>query len=381
MSILISDTARNNLSSWATRAIRNGYAIGACLSPFTSPDNSNGYKKSAKDTADAIRQAGGEFWFDPMTYALDMPRTTDFKHYNTWGLSNRIGEITTPKGSKTHIKRIYEIQTRLGSQLLAPTLLLTTPNSTKSQQALEMSCEAINIEGKTWLTIAGDQHFWSTEDELDAHIGALDQLEPSGWFLVVTRDNNSMPPKATPEEIYGLMRTTYALSQDRPVHISFGDLAGLPAVAAGASTISTGWDLRQRICAYQDFEERPSDQPGGGWYHRPALYGLMGRLSKREYMTLTSEKPTLAKQLAPGEIGPKPEQAFKHHAQVLSELVSELNSLSGESRVKALCSHYEQALPRWKTVASITGTSLSAEDWIHPFQQGLRLFTTAEGWD
>lgn len=107
----------------------------------------------------------------------------------------------------------------------------------------------------------------------------------------------------------------------------------------------------------------------------------MGGLSKREYMTLTSEKPTLAKQLAPGEIGPKPEQAFKHHAQVLSELVSELNLLSGESRVKALCNHYEQALPTWKTVASITGASLSAEDWIHPFQQGLRLFTTAEGWD
>ena len=61
MSILISDTARNNLASWTIRGIEGGYASGAYLSPFTSPLSANGYKKSAKDTASRIQDAGGEF--------------------------------------------------------------------------------------------------------------------------------------------------------------------------------------------------------------------------------------------------------------------------------------------------------------------------------
>lgn len=70
-----------------------------------------------------------------------------------------------------------------------------------------------------------------------------------------------MPTGASSEEIFGLMRTTFALSQDRPVRVAYGDLAALPAVAAGAEAVGTGWDMRQRICAYQDFQVRAAD-PG-----------------------------------------------------------------------------------------------------------------------
>lgn len=381
MGIFISDTARNNLAAWTAHGISQRYADGAYLSPFTSPVDANKYKKSAKDTANQILNAGGEFWFDPMSYALGMPHAGDFRHYDTWKLwSGSRGDFETRRSLLDHIQRVYAVQDQLGSPKLAPSLLVSYPDSPKSQQALELSREAIETESSTWLTIAGDQHFWTAGAELDAHVGALDQLEPTGWLLVVTREESSMPPAATAEEIYGLMRTTFALSQDRPVRIAFGDLAALPAVAAGADAVCTGWDIRQRICAYQDFKKKDGDKSGGTWYQRPTLIGLMGGLSKREYSTLMSEDESLTKRLSPGTIGPQPEQAFKHHAETLGTIVAQLTALSGRARIDALRERYTKAVPEWHGVKQITGSRLGAEHWIHPFLEGLELFASAEGW-
>lgn len=382
MGVFLGDTARNTLIKWTTNAVKGGYATGAHLSPFTSPRLANGFKRSALDTSDQIRAAGGEFWFDPMTYALSMPRAGDFRHYDTWDLwGGTRGNLTTRSARRNHIDRVFAIQGELSSPLLAPSLLVSYPDTPTSQSALELSQEAVEVNPASWLTVAGDQQFWSAGAELDAHVGALDQLEPAGWVLVVTRADNAMPPSATAEEVYGLMRTTFALSQDRPVRIAFGDIAGLPAVAAGAEAIGTGWDMRQRICAYQDFEEREGDQSGGGWYQRPTLRGLMGGLSNGEHAVLSSENLVLASRLNPGTIGPKPEQAFQHHAAVLTEIVEDLSLLSGRDRVEALRRLYTQARPEWTEVKRVTGAKIGPDRWIKPFLDGLDLFATSEGWN
>lgn len=381
MSIFINDTARNNLCKWTIDGLKNKYAIGAYLSPFTSP-RSGGKKKNPKKVSEEILAENGEFWFDSTTYALSIPRNKDLCHYNTWNLWNNSGvNLTSIEALKDHIKRVYNIQEELGSPLLAPTTLVSNPDSLDAQKAIELSHEAIKTASSSaWLTIAGDQQFWSCEASLDAYIGALDQLEPKGWLLVVTRENNSMPPNSTPEEIHGIMRTTFALSQDRPVRVAFGDIAALPAVAAGAEAIGTGWDMRQRICAYQNFEKRNKDSKGGGWYQRPTLLGLMGGISKGDYELLESESRQLAQKLSPGSIGPYPQQAFRHHANCLTEIVEDLKTLSGPERVLALRDRYINARPEWVQVKKITRDNIGPERWITPFLDGIDLFMATEGW-
>ncbi|WP_416445760.1 hypothetical protein AB3K78_02125 [Leucobacter sp. HNU] len=383
MSVFLEDTARNNLPTWATAAIKDGYAKGAYLSPFASPKLGNGYKRSAADVAKTIISSGGEFWFDPMTYALSMPRTGDFRHYNTWDLWGKDrGTLDTSHAQKDHVNRVFDIQAELGSPHLAPAILVSYPDTLTSQRALELSQRSVEISANAWLTVAGDHQFWSAGAELDAHIGALDQLQPAGWLLVVTRSDNAMPPSATAEEVYGLMRTTYALSQDRPVRVAFGDLAALPAVAAGAEALGTGWDMRQRLCAYQDFEERaPDASTGGGWYQRPTLEGLFGGLTNGEYVILVSENPALAERLTPGAIGPKPQQAFRHHATTLTRIIDELMPLAGRQRVERLRDLYVGAHKEWPRVHRITGAKIGSDRWIKPFLEGIKLFCEAEGWN
>ena len=273
-----------------------------------------------------------------------------------------------------------KVQADLGSALLAPTVLVSYPDTPQSQKALHMTAEALSVDAAAWATIAGDQQFWTSGAELDAHVGALDQLQPAGWLLVVVRSETSMPPAATSEEVFGLMRTVYALSQDRPVRVAFGDVAALPAVAAGAEAIGTGWDMRQRICAYQDFEERLADPGGGGWYQRPTLSGLLGGLTTREYQVLVSEDSAMAAALSPGTIGPKPQQAFRHHAQVLTDISDDLDALAGRDRVAALRDRYRAALAVWPAVQQVTGTKLGPAQWIKPFLAGLELFMASEDW-
>ncbi|WP_164672071.1 hypothetical protein [Brevibacterium casei] len=383
MPVLINDTARNNLPSWTVSALGLGHAIGGMLSPFTSPPEGNGYKVSATETSERIINGGGEFWFDSMTYALTMPRVGDFRYYRLWDLwedDTQRGKLETRSDMKSHIDKVYQLQTLLHCKHLAPSILLSNADSKVSELALMLSDEAVSISPDAWLTIAGDNQFWSSGAELDSHIGALDQLEPEGWMLVVTRGDNSMPPAATADEIYGLMRTCYALSRDRPVRVAFGDLAALPAVAAGAEAIGSGWDLRQRICAYQDFEERAGEQDGGGWYQRPTLRGIMGGLSNGEYNVLSSEAPALAIRLSPGNIGPKPKQAFLHHVKTLSNLINEMNSMPVPERTKTLRTWYDNAISEWPTVRSITGTKIDERRWIQPFLDGVDRFAKAEGW-
>lgn len=382
MTVFFQDTARNNFISWSQAAVANGYGIGAMLSPFASPVEANGFKKSAADTSELIRRAGGEFWLDSMTYALDMPRAGDFRYYDQWPLwGSTRGQLASAAAYRDHAERVLKVQADLSSSaLLAPTVLVSYPDTPQSQKALHLTAEALSVDATAWATVAGDQQFWTSGAELDAHVGALDQLEPAGWLLVVIRSDTSMPPAATSEEVFGLMRTTFALSQDRPVRVAFGDVAALPAVAAGAEAIGTGWDMRQRICAFQDFEERVADPGGGSWYQRPTLSGLSGGLTTREYQVLVSEVPAMAAALSPGTIGPKPQQAFRHHAQVLTNISDELNALAGQDRVVALRDRYKAALAAWPAVQKVTGTRLGPAQWIKPFVAGVELFMASEGW-
>lgn len=381
MGVFIQDTARNNLATWTVHAIAGGYALGAVLSPFTSPRLANGFKRDAAEVAATILDAGGECWFDATTYALGMPRAGDFRHYDSWPLwTGPRGQLSSGAEQVAHVEAVFAVQAELGVPFLAPTVLVSYPDTPQSQVALQVTREALSIAPSAWATIAGDHQFWSAGAELDAHVGALDQTQPAGWLLVVGRSDNAMPPGATADEVFGLMRTTFALSQDRPVRVAFGDLAALPAVAAGAEAVGTGWDMRQRLCAYQDFETRAADPGGGGWYQRPTLEGLLGSITANDYKVLSSEDAALASRLTPGTIGPQPEQAFRQHARVLSGVIAQLRTMSDRARVEALLSRLTQAETDWPRVLRITEGKVGYSQWLGQLEEGMRLFCDSEGW-
>lgn len=384
MTILIQDCARNNLASWAVDATVDGYARGAILSPFCSPVAANGYKQAVHTVSERIQRKGGEVWFDPGTHALQMPQVGDYRYYNQWDLWDGVpGDLTTTAMKDTHVAKVFAVQTALGAPLLAPTVLLHSSQSKASMQAFEIAQAAKSAANgrEFWLSVVGDSHFWSSGRDLDAHIGLLDQLEPNGWILSVARPISSVPVAAEADEVAGLMRTTFALQDSARVMIGHGDFAGLTAVAAGAESVGSGWDVRQRVLAFPDYVQRPShEKAGGSWYVRPTLAILLGNLTLNEYSVLHNQQPALASRLYTGTHFAGPQNAFKQHAQVLSSVIGSFSGFDIRSRVEILRATYEAALAEWPRVQGITGSATAGDQWIAPLLVGLEKFKSDEGW-
>lgn len=381
MHILVEDTARNNLCSWTQRAVEGGTAKGAILSPFASPRLNNGYKQSAQETAERIRDCGGEFWFDPSTHALQMPNVGDYRYYVDWDLWGQGAQnVLTSKGDqRDHVSRVFAIQDELGAPHLAPTVLLHSPQSTTSQRALEMAEIAAELDPQCFITVAGDAGFWGAGNVLDAHVGGLAQIAPAGWFLVVARSLSVLPVPVDKEDVHGLCRTARSLSEDGPVHVSHGDLAALPAFTAGATTIGTGWDPRQRVYAYSNYAQREAGGEGGQWFAQTTLEGLLSLLPRAEVELLNSGDASLAVRLLPGNVPPGAPERWDHHAQVLHNLGVALAS-GGKASYETLQAAYETALSDWGSAAAVIGTSSKASAWLQEVSAGLRLFAASEGW-
>lgn len=380
MPLLVEDTARNNLIAWTERAATANSVEGAILSPFTTPKLGTTYKPSGATAADRLRDANVAPWFDAATHALQMPNVGDFRYYKDWDLwSGTRGALGNDANQREHIRRVFSTQDALEAPHLAPTILLHGPQSSSSQRALRMAELAAELDSSCVITIAGTTAFWAGGAALDAHVGGLAQIGPGGWFVVMVRNSAVLPVPADKEEVHGLCRTVRSLSEDGPVHVSHGDLAGLPAVTAGATTLGTGWDPRQRVCAYSSYAEREAGGEGGRWFEQRTLGGLLSLLGRSDTQILATQDPALANRLLPGSIPPGAAEGWEHHAGVMSSLVRSLQP-AGKSSYEALRDLYTAARSDWAQVAGAIGIPSRADLWLRELSAGLELFARTEGW-
>lgn len=313
-----------------------------------------------------------------------MPGVGDFRYYaeyNLWG--GPVGDLTQDAYRREHVRRVYKHQTELGTPLVAPAPLLPSGLNNVSTLALETARVALELQPTAGLTIAGVGTFWSDRRDLDAHVGALAALTPSGWFISFVQPDNDLPPKLTAEEVYGICRTVRALSEYVPVHVSHGDFAALPAVAAGATTVGTGWDKRQRVVSYTDYAARPETTGQASWYERPSFVGLLGTLDRKaDGPLLQQQDAALAARL--GGLAPVPnaEGSFQHHVSQLDAAVRRIQGVghSYRQRYDELDRMYTEASTNWAAVQAATGLRDRSALWVNAYQQGLRMYGHSEGW-
>lgn len=380
MTILIEDSPRN-LMAWIVNAHAAGVARGGVLTPFATPRVNKTGRRGADDVAQGLHSEGAEVWFDATTHALQMAGVGDFRYYDEYELWDGVrGDLSTALLREEHVRRVFTVQDELDAPHLGPTVLLHHGESATSQQALELAQAAVDQDPACWLSIAGTAPFWSSGTALDAHVGALAQLEPAGWFLTVARAITTQPVAAGADETEGLCRTSRALSEYAAVHVSHGDLAALPAVAAGADSVGSGWDQRQRVCAYNNYAPRdPGGSGGGGWYTRPTYRGLLGSLTDNEGAVLARRDAALSARLEPPT--PGTQEAYMHHLTVLNDIVGGLmGETDYEHRYRRLSASYNAAAVEWPPVVALTGARAGAAEWIDVLAEGLRRYGVSEGW-
>lgn len=381
-SLLIEDTARNNLRSWCTATLGAGTSRGAVINPFSTGPVASQSKPAAHRIASEIREAGGEVWFDAMTHILQMPAVGDFRYYGQWDLwDGARSQLMTRVLRRDHIARVFEIQRSIDATPLAPTVLANSSTGAELVAVVSLLEEAIELDSDCWASLSGTPTFWSGGPDLDALVGTLAQFEPRGWFLSVVRPDEYLPVRTTSDEIAGLCRTVRSLSEFAPVHISHGDFAGLPAIAAGAWSIGTGWDNRQRVLQPGSFVERGESTGGGGWFQRPTFERLFAFLPRVAAELMFAQDRTLAGNVFAGSLHPDgPKEAFFHHAEALSNLCFEVSAGSHEDRYRTLVMLYETAIRDWADASSSVDRPDESSSWISPLLGGLRSYGTTEGW-
>lgn len=386
MTTFIEDSPRPFQAGWIAEAQRSGAASGVVVTPWASPlghRGGSGNKPGISNRIDEFKTTNVSYWFDATTHALQMPGVGDFRYYadfNLWG--GPVGDLTQHAYRREHVRRVFEHQGELGAPYLAPAPLLPSGLNNVSTLALETAKVALELQPTARLTVAGVGTFWSDGHDLDAHIGALAALSPSGWFISFVQPDNDLPPKLTADEVFGICRTVRALSEYAPVHVSHGDFAALPAVAAGAATVGTGWDKRQRVVSYTDYAARPESGGIASWYERPTLRGLLATLEKAEGALLAQQAPVLANHLGglPSVPGPKP--SFLNHVAQLDAAIRRIqgDGLSYKQRYDELDAMYTSASTNWAALRAATGVRDRSQIWVTPYQQGLRMYAQSEGW-
>lgn len=384
MTVLIEDSPRN-LAAWITSARAAGTARGGVVTPFATPRQTisgSGGCRGAEDVATMLKDAKAEVWFDATTHALQMAGVGDFRWYDDYDLwAGARGDLSTAVSREEHVRRVFELQDLLGALHLGPTILLHHGESAQSQQALDLAQAAIDRDPRCHLSIAGTGPFWSSASALDAHIGALAQLSPAGWSLSVVRPILALPVEVNAGEVEGLCRTTRALSEYAPVHVSHGDLAALPAIAAGASSVGSGWDQRQRVCAFGNYGARDPNAGGGGsWYERPTFRELLGSVTPGEAAVVERRDAALYSRLGPPP-APGAKEAYLHHLAVLNGAVAAIvGQVSYERRYRALGAMYVAARSEWPRIETLTSTRAGGSAWIDDLAAGLASYGIAEGW-
>jgi hypothetical protein len=325
--------------------------------------------------------SGAHVLFDPLTHVVDYPGANAFATYDDWQLwAGPRGDLSTVALRQGHVDRVVGAQQGLGLQLLAPTVRLEQPIGARANTALDLARRTLDHDPGAWLTIAGAPGLWSSGSSLDILAGQFSELRPAGFIIVVARPTLGYPaPGITPDEVEGMCRTVHSLSIRVPVVVSHGDLAALPAVAAGATGVGSGWDLRQRVLGGDAFQVSSTFRRRGS---RVTHIGLLSSLKRAEAERLRVRDAALSARLVPGPLPVGQVAEYQDHLRALADLGAQLGAQpSGRARVDELQRLYAAADADFQVVEGLARPiEFGRWAWLDPVTDGLAAYRAGEGW-
>jgi hypothetical protein len=182
----------------------------------------------------------------------------------------------------------------------------------------------------------------------------------------------------------GLMRTVHSLSQRARVIVCHADLAGLAAVAAGASGLGAGWDRGMRVFDPKSFQvSTPGVQIPASYVTQGGLAAVLRRDTGDAIARVLGEPD--ASRLRGGPMPPNDTFERTHHLRQLSQLISAVDrhGSARDRRVAELRTFYESAGAWFNHLLGRlppkTLQESSRQRWVDQPIEALRTYAVAEG--
>lgn len=383
---MIQDGRQGGHLGWASAAIADGSVAGLFISAFHTPRVSIPRHKAAKDVVQTVHAAGKTVYFDPDTHAHLAAGTSDTPHYDTWQLWGPSGVgLDTPSRRLEHLERVFAHQTALGVTPLAATVSLDSPNSADANHALETAQLASRLDSDSCQRLVGTRTFWRSGTALDSYVGSLAALRSPRWVLTVNNltVEDSIPDLADSSAFAGLCRTVDSLSRRSEVVVTHADYSALPAIAAGASVVGTGWTRAMRFYDPESYKVTPPV------IRRSASYvtqGGLGAVLRRDAAdTITRTIGTSEAQRIRGGQTPSDDAAERlHHFRQINGIVSRIVShgTNRRDRVQELREFYEQASLDFNNINRLISGTVTADSrlrWVSQPLQALKAYAEPEG--
>lgn len=382
MPVMLHDSGRPGKDGRGVYAVQQGLAAGMIFTPFETPPETLPRRPSAAHCVEVIHEAGGEAFFDPTTHGALVPGANSFEYYDRWSLwPGATRGALDDDAVRAHVERAIAIQRELGVTPIAPTLRLDSPSAAGASTTLQMAQQALRLDERCYVAVAGSARFWASGVDLDAHIGALAGLRPAGWIITATRETMQYPwPGLDADEVEGICRSVHSASlRGSRVICGHGDFAGLPAVAAGADYVGTGWDVRHRVWSEDMFRDSPGVRTPS---QRIAHRGLLASLKRPEAERLLAGDRPLSERLVPGAIPVSQNPQWRHHVGSVRDVVDRVvGAGSRQQRVEELRTIYQEAQADFAAASSHAHPMEAGYDrWIEPLSEGLEQYAAIEGW-
>lgn len=374
MNILIHDGRRVGHLKWATNAVEEGVAQGIIISPFSTPRVSEPRKPSGRVLAEKIRDLKGEVIFDAMTHARMLHSTNKLDCYDTWELWRDQHSLISTPDQIHHLERVFSAQQGLDTPLLTPSVLLKDANGPEADKALSMGYIGRGMSSDVWQSLAGTASFWASEESLDQYIGQLVALRSTTWVLTCVIPDNSNDPELIRAAQLGFYRTVSSLSVRSRVIVSHADFDGLPSIAAGATTLGTGWDKSMR-----SFDPLSFVRNDDGSVRIPASYvtqaNLLTVMRRDTAEAINTYNAELAGTIRGGKMPLSDQEERTHHLRTLHSIVDSIKlEATPQSRLQNLLSRYEKAIGYFDTLAGKLGSRMFSdssknENLLYPYQR------------
>lgn len=384
--VLIHDGRRIGHRKWCVEAVSDGSADGVVLNPFSTPRVAEPRHPSASDVARAVRGANGEIVLDPMTHALFLPATNKRDFYDAWEFWGPAGpNLEGHSHQLSHVERVFARQDQIGAPYLAPTLQLQSPQGSDAYTVRDLARIARGLDAGSWQSLVGTRSFWASGATLDAYVGSLAALRAPVWVVTVANElvADHVPDLTDTKAYAGLCRTVHSLSLRSRVIVAYGDFAALPAVAAGADTVGSGWDRGQRT--FDPLTFRVDSDPG---IRIPASYVTQGGLNsvlRRDTADAIDRWDAIQARVIRGGPMPPSDQAQRmHHLRQLRSAVLNIHAAGSvrSARVDELRDRYGLALSTYDTLITALPRIVRDADkaaWASNPSDVLEAYAASEG--
>ncbi|MGV8911438.1 MAG: hypothetical protein ACOH14_02385 [Rhodoglobus sp.] len=205
-------------------------------------------------TADSCLSSGLSIRIDAQLYIYSIAPQGSGRHHKAHGFDfASVHWSQNASAAAEQVRAVGDLNERLNpaGKWVAPSVLQGSFADVWTPVALQLARTAADTWGpeKTIATLAIDEIALDTWSMIDDWLDVATSLEVHGFYILIARSNASYPPVAwSSERLSNLLRLIYTLSELNGYDVSWGysDAEGLLGIAAGATSIASGWSYSLR---------------------------------------------------------------------------------------------------------------------------------------